>query len=178
MTPDEILAWVRARKVNELLALHGAILDELREKKIVRSSNGPAGDYAELLFSRAFSWVLEGNSASGHDAKDGDGQRYQIKSRRITRQSKSRQLSFIRHLPDKKFDFLAGVLFNGDYSIYRAAIVPHSLLEPRCRFSKHANGWIFKLEDDVWTMPEVRDVTDELKATAPLLNADEEAPLR
>jgi hypothetical protein len=172
MTPDEIVAFVRARKVNELLELHGAILEELREKKIVRSSNGPVGDYAELLFSRAFSWVLEGNAASGHDAKNGEGQRYQIKSRRITRHNNSRQLSFIRRLPDKRFDFLAGVLFNADYSIYRAAIVPHNLLEPRCRFSKHANGWLFKLEDDVWTMPEVRDVTDELKATAASLNAD------
>lgn len=172
MRTDEILAYVHARKVNELLALHGAVLDELRERKIVRSSNGPAGDYAELLFSRAFAWDLEGNSASGHDAKDRDGRRYQIKSRRITRHSKSRQLSFIRRLPDKRFDFLAGVLFNGDYSVFRAAIVPHSLLEPRCRFSKHVNGWIFKLEDDVWDMPGVHNVTDELKATAASLITD------
>jgi hypothetical protein len=35
--------------------------------------------------------VLEGHSTSGHHAKDGDGQRYQIESRRITRHSKSRQ---------------------------------------------------------------------------------------
>jgi hypothetical protein len=170
MSPDEISVLVRPLKVTELLQLHGAILEELRERKIVRSSNGPAGDYAELLFSQAFSWVLESNSASGHDAMDGAGQRYQIKSRRITPHNRSRQLSFIRRLPDKTFDFLAGVLFNADYSIYRAVIVPHSIIEPRCRFSKHANGWLFKLEDGVWAIPEARDVTDELKAAAVTLD--------
>ena len=88
------------------------------------------------------------------------------KVRRITAHNVSRQLSFIRRLPDKTFDFLAGVLFNADYSVLRAAIVPHALLEPRCRFSKHANGWLFKLEEGVWSLPDVRDVTNEVKAAA------------
>jgi hypothetical protein len=158
---------VKQAKVKELLELHAAILEELRERNIVRSSNQPLGDYAELLFSRAFNWTLENNSSSGHDATDdATGLRYQIKGRRITAHNRSRQLSFIRRLPDKKFDFLAGVLFNADYSVRRAAIVPHALLEPRCRFSKHANGWLFKLEEGVWLLPDVRDVTNELKAAA------------
>ena len=68
------------------------------------------------------------------------------------------------------FDFLAGILFNTDYTVMRAAIVPHArLLEPRSRFSKHANGWLFKLHDDVWELPGVRDVTNEFRATATLL---------
>jgi hypothetical protein len=163
---DDIFALVRAAKVSTLLELHATILEVLRERNIVRSSNAPLGDYAELLFSKAFSWTLQNNSASGHDAVDGAGLRYQIKSRRITPHNSSRQLSFIRRLPERTFDFLAGALFNTHYSIYRAAIVPHVLLEPRSRFSKHTNGWLFKLEDDVWTMQGVRDVTDELRAAA------------
>ena len=130
-------------------------------------ANQPLGDYAELLFARAFEWRLENNSSSGHDATDSaTGLRYQIKSRRITVHNGSRQLSFLRRLPERTFDFLAGVLFNADYSILRAAIVPHALLEPRCRFSKHANGWLFKLDESVWSLPDVRDVTNELKAAA------------
>ena len=163
---DDILSLVRTSKVSTLLQAHAAIIDELRDRKIVRSSNAPVGDYAELLFKNAFSWTLENNSASGHDATDAGGARYQIKGRRIKARNGSRQLSFIRRLPDKTFDFLAGVLFNADYSIRRAAIVPHVLLEPRCRFSKHTNGWLFKLEDDVWDMGGVRDVTIELRAAA------------
>jgi hypothetical protein len=171
MSPDEILAFVHARKVNELLEIHSAILEELRERKIVRSSNGPVGDYAEFLFAKAFAWELVNNSQKGYDAKDTDGQSYQIKSRRITLHNGSRQLSPLRRLPEKSFDFLAGVLFNADYSIYRAVILPHSVIEPRCRFSKHTNGWLFKLEDNVWQMPDARDVTPQLKSAAAALGA-------
>jgi len=172
MSPDEILAFVRARKVNELLELHGAILEVLRERNIVRSSNAPVGDYAEYLFAKAFGWELVGNSQKGYDAKDAtNGQSYQIKSRRITAHNASRQLSALRRLPDKSFDFLAGVLFNADYSVYRAVILPHSVIEPCCRVSKHINGWLFMLEDAVWKMPEARDVTPQLKSAAAALGA-------
>ncbi len=161
---NEFPVLLQSAKVKELLELHAAILEELRKRNIVRSSNQPLGDYAELLISRTFNWTLEDNSSSGHDATDSaSGLRYQVKSRRITTHNGSRQLSFIRRLPDRTFDFLAGVLFNADYSVLRAAIVPHSLLEPRCRFSKHANGWLFKLEEGVWSLPGVRDVTNEVK---------------
>jgi hypothetical protein len=169
ISPDDVIAFLPTAKVNTLLGLHAEILEELRKREIVRSSNAPLGDYAELLFSRAFSWKLQNNSASGHDAADEGGLRYQIKSRRITSHNQSRQLSFIGRLPDKTFNFLAGALFNADYSVYRAAIVPHSLLLPLSRFSKHANGWLFKLEDEIWTMSGVRDVTDELRAAAATL---------
>ena len=47
-----------------------AILEELRLRKIERSSNGPVGDYAEYLFAKAFEWELVGNSQKGYDAKD------------------------------------------------------------------------------------------------------------
>ncbi|QGY03599.1 hypothetical protein MMSR116_18175 [Methylobacterium mesophilicum SR1.6/6] len=62
MSPDEIIGFVKARKVNELLELHGAVIEELRERKIVRSANGPIGDYAEFLFAKAFGWTLVNNS--------------------------------------------------------------------------------------------------------------------
>lgn len=67
----------------ELLRAHGAILDELRRREIVRSTNSPISDYAEVLFCRAFGWTREGNSAAGFDATDVEGQRYQIKACRM-----------------------------------------------------------------------------------------------
>lgn len=50
--------------VAQLLLLHASILDELRARGVVRSSNGPAGDYAALLFSRAFGWKLVNSSSA------------------------------------------------------------------------------------------------------------------
>jgi hypothetical protein len=152
--------------VRDLLKLHGAVLDELRRREVVRTSNSPVGDYAELLFATAFGWELANSSAAGHDATDKDGLRYQIKSRRLTKHNGSRQLSFLRRLPEKKFDFLAAALFDGACEVQRAIILPHDGLEARCRFSKHANGWLFRLEDSCWDMTGARDVTNEIRAVA------------
>jgi hypothetical protein len=115
----------------ELLALYARVSDELRERMLTRSSNNPTGDLSECMFYIAFGWNRTGNSSAHVDAVDSEGNRYQIKGRRITRQNKSRQLSAIRDLGACHFDFLAGVLFAEDYSVTRAAIIPRSLIVER-----------------------------------------------
>lgn len=147
----------------ELLRLHAEVMDELRRREVTRTLNNPAGDYAEFLFAMTFGWALEGNSAAGHDATDSEGLRYQIKSRHLTPHNKSRQLSFMRGLPDKKFDYLAAVLFDQAYRVHRAIILPHAPLEAMCRYSAHANAWVLRPEDSCWSVPGARDVTDELR---------------
>src|SRR5664280_580678 len=103
----------------QLLALHATLGDERRARGITRSANNPAGDLAEYLFCKAFGWNQAGNSHANVDAVGSDGTRYQIKGRRMTRFNSSRQLSAIRDLAGGHFDFLAGVLFNEDYSVKR-----------------------------------------------------------
>jgi hypothetical protein len=152
--------------IREILTLHAEVMEELRRREVVRTSNSPVGDYAELLFATAFGWELESSSAAGHDATDKDGVRYQIKSRRLAKHNGSRQLSFLRRLPEKKFDYLAAVLFDARYRVQRAIILPHEGLEARCPFSKHANGWLMRLEDNCWEMAGARDVTSEVAAAA------------
>jgi hypothetical protein len=73
-----------ALTVAELLGAHGAILEELRRREIMRSANNPVSDLAELLFCRAFKWKRENGSAAGYDARDRGGVRFQIKGRRFT----------------------------------------------------------------------------------------------
>ncbi|MAU09074.1 MAG: hypothetical protein CL607_04575 [Anaerolineaceae bacterium] len=145
-----------------LLRMHGALLSELRSRGVLRSENNPTGDYAEYLFSRAFGWTLETNSRSGYDAIDSDGIRYQIKGRRLA-QRRSRQLSFIRNLDLKPFDFLAGVIFDADFSVIRAALVPVDVVKEQSRFVEHVRGWQLFLKDSIWDVPGVIDVTDDLK---------------
>jgi hypothetical protein len=152
--------------VRELLQTYCDVVGELRRREIVRSSNNPVADYSELLFCRAFGWSREGGSNLGFDAVCAKGLRYEIKGRRLTRSNQSRQLSFIRKLPDRQFDFLAGVLFHHGFAIKRGALVPHANVEARARFSKHANGWLFELKDEVWGESGVIDVTRELGLAA------------
>jgi hypothetical protein len=151
--------------VAELLALHGGIADELRARGITRSSNSPTGDLAEYLFCKTFGWTQSDKSVAHIDAIGQDGSRYQIKARRVTRFNKSRQLSALRDLKGGHFDFLAGKLFAEDYSIVRAAIIPHAVVLGRSAFVERTNSHRFLLHDDVWDAPGVRDVTVEVRAT-------------
>lgn len=157
---------IQQRPVRELLALYGEILNELRRRKVVRTGNSPVGDYAELLFARAFGWSLEANSASGHDAVDPAGVRYQIKGRRLGHPNASRQLSAIRRLDQGTFDNLAAVLFEPSFKVLRAVIVPHEVVAARARRVEHTNSWTFILDDKVWLAAGARDVTAEVAVAA------------
>jgi len=148
----------------QLLLLHSKVADELRERGITRSSNNPTGDLAEYLFCKAFGWDQAANSEANVDAVDENGIRYQIKGRRTTRHNKSRQLSAIRDMAGSHFDFLAGVLFNEDYTVLRAALIPHAMALAKATYVAHTNSHRFLLRDDIWNAPDVRDVTVELRA--------------
>lgn len=154
----------------ELLTLQAAALGELRRRNVVRTNNAPVGDYAELLFAMAFGWSLSSNSSSGYDAIDNDNKSYQIKCRRITAENPSRQLSALRRLDSKPFDHLAAVLFDVDFEVTRAAIIPHAIVVSSSTFTQHVNAHRFILRDSVWDIPGVSDVTGVLKRAERALN--------
>jgi hypothetical protein len=143
----------------DLFALYGTVLGELRRRGIVRSTNGPVADYAEYLVIKALSLQLAPKSTKGYDATDDRGQRYEIKGRRLTAHNRSRQLSFIRGLDRRHFAYLAGVLFNEDFSVRRACLLPVELVEQEATYREHVNGWILHLRDSLWERQGVRDIT-------------------
>lgn len=147
----------------QLLALNPQVGDALRIRGITRSANSPTGDLAEHLFCQAFAWRRENNSNAHFDAIAPTGERYQIKGRRMHRANASRQLGAIRDFHGKHFEFLAGVLFNGDYSVRRAALIPYAVVEARARFIAHTNSHKFLLHNDVWKATGVVDVTLALR---------------
>ncbi len=148
----------------ELLTMHSAIMEELRGREILRSANNPTGDLAEYLFCAAFGWQQEHNSKKGYDAIDGAGIRYQIKGRRIHRRNKSRQLSAIRDLDG--FDILAVVLFDDDYKITQAALIPAATIRAGATYVEHTNSYRFMARDAVWQTGGVADVTERLLTMA------------
>lgn len=147
----------------ELLKLYTELMTELRSREIVRSSNGPGADVAEGLVAKALSLTLNVASTAGYDGIDLHGRKVEIKCRRLTRHNKSRQLSAIRNLESAHFDFLAGVLFNEDFSVMRAALIPFLVVKDHAVFVKHTNGWKFVLRDSIWLLPGVEDITERLQ---------------
>jgi hypothetical protein len=160
------------RTVGQLLAEYGGILDELRRREIVRSTNNPLSDYAELLFCNAFNWTRAGTSSSGYDATDAQGVRYQIKGRRLAPLNASRQMSAIRNLEKTPFDHLAGLLVDKGFQVIRAAIVPIGVVRAQSKHQAHTNSWRFLLRDEIWNLAGVRDVTRELTTAAAAIDGE------
>ncbi len=152
---------LKDRPVSELLGLHVALLEALRERGVLRSENNVTAELADYLFCAAYGWRRP-SSETRFNAISEDDRRYRIKGRRLTIGNPSRQLSAIR---DHGFDVLAAVLFDDLYSVARAALIPVDIVRRRSTHVRHTNSDRFMLQDDVWIEPGVVDVTDRLRQT-------------
>jgi hypothetical protein len=141
-------------------------MEELRSRKVIRSSNNPVADYTELLVSSVLGLSLLGRSAAGYDATDVSGVRYQIKGRRITTHNKSTRLSAIRNLDSRPFDILAAVIYTSNFEIDYAALIPIEMIAELSGFSKHINGSFFHFRRSVLNDPRVTNITSKLVANS------------
>ena len=148
----------------ELLVLYANVLNTLRARGTTRSANNPVADYAEGLCKRALNLTLLGKSSTGYDATDSDGNRIEVKARRITMENRSRQLSAIRGIDKHHFDFLAGVLFNADFSVMKGCLIPYDVIKEHGKHNIHSNSHRFLLRDSVWSISGVIDISEKLKA--------------
>jgi hypothetical protein len=151
--------------IDELFKLYADILDALIRKKICRTHNPPAGDYAEWLVSNAFNLKLQPKSAKGFDAIDAEGVKYQIKARWLYSDKASglREMGVIRDLEQEKFDYLIAVLFSKDFSVFEAYKIPHSLIEKFTRFNKYVRGRILILKGPITSAEGVERVEEKLR---------------
>jgi len=147
----------------DLLRTYVEVMELLRARKVVRSSNNPCADYAETLVARALGLTLAVKSRKSFDGVDRRGRRIEIKSRRVTAHNPSRQLSAIRGLPDRGFDLLAAVLFRPDFSVWKACLIPHAQVESASTFVARTNSWRFLLRDSVWHLQGVKDITKRIQ---------------
>ncbi len=158
----------------ELLGHYAGLMDALRTRNVVRSSNNPIADYAEMLVANALDLRLAGRSASGFDATDATGLQYQIKARRRTPQNSSTQLSALRNLEKDPFHFLAAVMFEADFSIQYAAVIPLAVVRQLSGWSEHTKSHRFLFRRNVLEQPGVQDITGRLNAY--IESKDQRAP--
>jgi hypothetical protein len=162
---------LRNMPVPALLGLYGKLLTELNNRKILRTNN-LLGDYAEYLVKEARGLRQAEKSNKGYDLVDDSRLRYEVKARRITQAKGKRELGAIRNLEAQQplFDFLAGVLFNEDFSIYKACLVPFNVVKEHAKPCGYQHACKFQLHDYIWDIQGVRDITNEVKRTVNLLN--------
>ncbi|MCK4951085.1 MAG: hypothetical protein KAS48_04645 [Gammaproteobacteria bacterium] len=149
---------LRGQSVKELLQLQSQVINELKRRKIVRTKNNPLGDYTEWLVAKGLGLELATNSAAGYDGIDSEGIKIQIKGRRVTPENKSRQLGAIRKLEEKDFDQLAAIIFDENYEIIDALLIPHKIIAEYAKYRNHVNAHIMHLKGAILTDPRVRDI--------------------
>ena len=149
--------------VADMLALYAGILTELQKRKVTRSENNPAGDYAKKLARDTLGLAGLDSSRKGYDAVGQNGEKYQIKGRRLVKTNDLRQLSALRDLEKKPFDYLVGILFDRDFRVMRGCCIPHSIVLVHSTFQEHTNSHIFHLTDDIWDIGGVEDITERLR---------------
>jgi hypothetical protein len=149
----------------DLLLIYANVMDQLRAKSIIQSSNNPVADLSELLVCRALDLKRQRNSAAGYDGEDRDGKRYQIKGRRRTAFNDSCQLSAIRKLDTRPFDFLVAVIFQPNFEIEFAGVVKIEHVLQYCRQSTHVNGHLMDFKPSLWAAPTTTDITHRVRAS-------------
>jgi len=149
--------------IPQLLRTHSAIVDELKNRGVVRSSNNPVGDYTEWLVASKLGLKLQTNATAGYDAIDSEGRRYQIKGRRVASDKTPAQLGAIRNLDKNDFDYLVAVIFDPNYEILYAAQIPHSLIAGYSVYRRHVNAHILNLRRSILQDQFVVDLTEGLK---------------
>jgi hypothetical protein len=134
----------------ELLQLYGKLMEELRQRELIRSSNNPVSDYAEKIVCDKMKLSIQGKASKGYDAIDEkNGIKYQIKARRVTRHNKSRQLGVIRNIEQKLFDYLIAVIFDESFKPIEMWRIPRETIPKYAHYSQHQNGHILILSGKV-----------------------------
>jgi len=137
MAWDDFFAERTDEEVGQLWARS---MRELRDRALIRSWNNPVADYAERLAAELLDLELAPPVAQGYDATDAAGQRYQIKSRRVTPQNKSRQLGVLRKLEQREFDYLIAVIFDEDLVIQEMWQLPYAVVVEFGKWVPTLNG--------------------------------------
>ena len=135
-----------------LLQLCAGIGTELRRRNIVRTEN-ITGDVAEYLFCRALSLTPMPTRHSSTLSTETANAISDQGATRHSAQSVARTGRNPRHVRTALFDYLAGLLFNEDFTIRRAAIDSHAVVMDRGTHVKRSNSHKFLLLDDIWDAP-------------------------
>lgn len=144
----------------ELLQLQASVTSELRHRGVVRTQNNPLGDYTEWLVANALGLELAANSKAGYDGISKDGVRIQIKGRRVTQRNRSRQLSPIRKYNEKDFDELAAIIYNENFDIVEAILIPHEVVGEYAAYSRHVNAHILHIRGAILDDARVTSIKD------------------
>jgi hypothetical protein len=151
-------------RTKELMRLYGGILLELKARKILTTNDSPIGGYGESLVAQAFGGERQRNSSAGFDVLLPDGARLQVKTRYLPLEGGLRQLSAIRKLETRGFDYVIAVLLDRNFDVAEGYQLPHAAVVRLATFAPHTNSHRLVMTPNVCRDPECRDITERLRS--------------
>lgn len=148
----------------ELLQLQASAIVELKKRNIVRTNNNPLGDYTEWLVAEMMDLKLATNSKAGYDAISDAGVKFQIKGRRVTPENQSRQLSAIRNYDEKDFDWLIAVIFDKNFNVINAYLLPHEVIGEYSPHRDHVNARVVVMSGSILQDKRVMEITSQFES--------------
>jgi hypothetical protein len=158
---------VRSDDPSSLLSAYAVALHGLRSHGVIRSFNSPVGDIAEWIVSKKLQLTLTPMCNRSHDAIDASGARYQIKARWCPGPNRSKQLGAVRDLASDPFEFLVGVVFDGDFIVDYAAVIPLAVVKQRSTYIARTNFHRLSFPRSILRVASVRDITAALQTWPP-----------
>jgi hypothetical protein len=129
-----------------LFGLWAEAMTEMRRRDLIRSSNNPTGDYAEVLVARVLGVEPVGGPERGYDVISPPGVRIQVKSRRAAADGRVRgRFTPIRDIDAHRFDELVAIVFNHDFTVREAWRMPWAAVSEHAVFVPHVRGSVLPM---------------------------------
>ena len=109
------------------------VMQELASRELIWSGKSPLADYAELLVARHFGVDPLKGTNPGYDLVTDDKRRVQVKSRRFGPGSKPSHFGEFAEFEDERFDDLAAVLFEADFTVREAYLASYAWVAERVK---------------------------------------------
>jgi hypothetical protein len=149
-----------ALNTSDLLRLYSGILDELRDRGVVRSRNAPAGDLAETLSCIVYGGHLAPQSEKSWDVRAADNRTIQVKCRVIA----PGQRGAFSPFRSPSFDACVFIVLDPDYRLVSAIEIPSAQVYAVAREVTWVNGVRVTSGQNLLELPGAVDLTERFAA--------------
>lgn len=155
--------YKKLEELNELdlLKMHGKILDIFEKRQVSKTRNQPIAGYSRWLIKNKLGFDQVDNPNEKYDLFDKNKKKYLVRSRQISN-NKNIPFGVIRNIHDKNFDNLITIVFDKDFNIIEAYMIPVDVLLNKVIYNGYQNGYILRVKHLDIIKDEIEDITHML----------------
>ena len=145
---------LRSLSVEQLVYFYSSALDELLCRKVIRSAKKPINEYAQWCVATLLG--LKCDSENGNFGVDADGHHYFIQGIYLGKGAKENgYVCYLKNLRKRKFDFLATVIFDEQFGVKDAWLIPYELVLRYASFNTKSRSYTLVLKGPLLKHPQV-----------------------